>query len=105
MTPDQIRALLKRNVGKRITLESHKAILSGVIHGVDDQRRNVLVARLHTVPKGKGQQPYDAPQGHIDRWGTPRQNIEPRREGGKTVFQWREQNFGEWYDYKLTIQI
>lgn len=92
--------MLRQHVGKRATLESSAAILSGTIMAVKDGQ--LLIKGQEMQPK-EGGPPQKALPSHTHRWGLPPENTPARRRGGQLSFSWRSYLFGQVYYYKLTV--
>jgi hypothetical protein len=101
MTSNQVRDLLRNSVGKRVTLESDRAVLSGTLHGIDGEY--LLVRGVSSVPLVADEKPHATPAGAIQKWGMPPQNVSPRFIGGQVIFSWERQRYGERHWYRLTI--
>lgn len=100
MTPTQVRELLLRYAGKRVTMRSHAGNVSGLIHGVEG--RHLLVKDSSTKIRGRG--PAIQSSG-IDKWGLPsdQEKVTVQRKPGTITLVWQNTFAGETRQYVLTI--
>jgi hypothetical protein len=106
MTNSSVQALLASSVGKRVTLESRGAVLSGVIYGLGvgpvSGRACLQVRNVSTTFKDD-REPYDAPVDHVDLWGLPPEDATRDTRDGNTVLSWQDRFCDEVLPYALTI--
>lgn len=107
MTSNNVLTLLASSVGKRVSLESREAVLSGEIHGLEDGpvgRHVCLQVRdVRTTFKDGSRVSCSSHVDHIDRWGVPPECAIRYTRDGNTVLSWQDSFCGEDLPYTLTI--